>query len=118
MADAGGNIESGVRRTAGIPGTQVRDDRILPEVHWVAGLVVIVLITAALMLYLFPDKTAELFAWRIQPTMSALLMGAGYGAGAYYFARLFLGSKWHWFGIYFPPIATFTTILGIATILY
>jgi len=50
--------------------------------------------------------------------MSALLMGAGYAAGAYYFARVFLSPKWHWVGIYFPAIATFTAILGLTTILY
>jgi hypothetical protein len=96
----------------------VLDDRILPEVHWVAGVVVLVLVTAAFILYFFPDKTADLFAWTIHPTMSALCMGAGYAAGAYYFARVFVGPKWHWVGTYFPAIATFTTILGVATIVY
>jgi hypothetical protein len=96
----------------------VRDDRILPEVRWIAGVVVIVLLVAAVILYLFPNRTTELFAWTIHPTMSALLMGAGYGAGAYYFARVVLSRKWHWVGLYFPAIATFTAILGLTTILY
>src|SRR4051794_7154061 len=99
-------------------GASIRDDRILPEVRWIAGLVVVVLLVAAVILYGFPDKTTELFAWTIQPTMSALLMGAGYGAGAYFFARVFLGPKWHWVGTYFPAIATFTAVLGLSTILY
>ena len=75
---------------------------ILPEVHWIAGAVAIVLIIAAVILYLFPDKTAELFAWTIHPTMSALIMGAGYAAGAYYFIRVFLSPKWHRVGTSFP----------------
>src|SRR5690349_9685393 len=95
-----------------------RDDRILPEVRWIAGVVVVVLLVAAAILYLFPDKTTELFAWTIQPTMSALLMGAGYGAGAYFFARVFLSPRWHWVGLYYPAIATFTWVLGLSTILY
>ena len=107
------------RRTLGPPRQpRARDDRILPEVRWVAGLVVIVLLVAAGILYGFPDKTTERFAWTIQPTMSALLMGAGYGAGAYFFARVFLSPKWHWVGLYFPAIATFTWVLGLSTILY
>jgi hypothetical protein len=96
----------------------VRDDRILPAVHWVAGLVTLVLLTAAVILYVLPDRTTELFAWTIHPTMSALIMGAGYGAGAYYFARVFLASRWHQVGLYFPAISTFTWVLGISTILY
>jgi len=98
--------------------TIVRDDRILPEVHWIAGVVVIVLLVAAAILYLFPDKTAEWFAWTIHPTMSALIMGAGYAAGAYYFARVFIGPKWHRVGTYFPAIAVFTFVLGVATVIY
>jgi hypothetical protein len=96
----------------------VRDDRILPEVRAIAGVVVIVLLVAAVILYIFPDQTTALFAWTIQPTMSALLMGAGYAAGAYYFARVFLSPKWHWVGLYFPAIATFTAVLGLTTVLY
>jgi hypothetical protein len=101
-------------RSAALP----RDDRILPEVRWVAAPVVPVLIAAAIILYLFPDKTRELFAWTIQPTMSALLMGAGYAAGAYFFIRVFLARRWHHVGAYFLPIALFTTCQGIATILF
>ncbi|HUS16365.1 MAG TPA: hypothetical protein VM536_15310 [Chloroflexia bacterium] len=98
--------------------TAPRDDRILPEVHWIAGAVTVVLLVAAAILYVWPDRTTQLFAWTVEPTMSALLMGAGYGAGAYFFARLFLGPRWHWFGIYLPAIATFTWVLAFSTILY
>jgi hypothetical protein len=123
MTNAGGDIRSEAQRTAETPAKAgeapiVRDDRILPEVRWISAVVVVVLLIAAVMLYFFPDKTTELFAWTIRPTMSALIMGAGYGAGAYYFARVFLGPKWHRVGLYFPAIATFTSVLGIATILY
>src|SRR5438477_2084883 len=96
----------------------IRDDRILPETHWLAGVVVPVLLAAAIILYIFPDRTTELFAWTIQPSMSALLMGAGYAAGAYYFARVFFSRKWHHVGIYFPAIGTFTAVLGLTTIIH
>jgi hypothetical protein len=32
-------------------------------------------------LYLLADHTAEVFAWTIQPPLSAALLGAGYAAG-------------------------------------
>jgi hypothetical protein len=55
--------------------TVTPDDRILPETRVLAGVVVPVLLAAAVILFIFPDKTTELFAWTIQPPMSALLMG-------------------------------------------
>jgi len=78
-------------------GSAARADRILPEVRWIAGPIIIVLLVAAVILYGLPDQTPALFAWTIQPTMSALIMGAGYGAGAYYFARVFLCSTQNWY---------------------
>jgi hypothetical protein len=118
MANAEGGLNSTQAAGANRAVPVVRDDRILPEVHWIAGVVVLVLVAAAVILYLFPDKTGELFAWRIEPTMSVLIMGAGYGAGAYYFARVFFARRWHTVGTYFPAIAAFTSVLGVTTILY
>src|SRR4051794_13577884 len=101
MSNAEGDFKNAATSGGSRVMRTVRDDRILPEVHWIAGIVVVVLVAAAVILYLFPDKTGELFAWTIQPTMSALIMGAGYGAGAYYFARVFFAQRWHQVGIYF-----------------
>jgi hypothetical protein len=96
----------------------VGDDRILPETHWLAGVVVPVLVAAAIMLYLFPDRTTQLIAWTIEPRMSAMLMGGGYAAGAYYFAHVFISRTLHHVGIYFVAIGTFTAVLGLTTILH
>ena len=106
------------RPAAQVPRLATRDDRVLPAVHGLAGLVPLVLLVAAAILYLFPDQTPTLFAWTIQPTMSALLMGAGYAAGAYYFARVFFGTRWHRVSLYFPAITAFTAVQGLNTILY
>jgi hypothetical protein len=96
----------------------VRDDRILAETRLLGGVVVPVLVAAAIMLYFFPDRTTQLFAWTIEPRMSALLMGGGYAAGAYYFARVVVSRQWHHVGTYFLAIGTFTAVLGLTTILH
>jgi hypothetical protein len=96
----------------------VRADRVLPEVRWVAALVALVLLSASAILYLQPTRTRELFAWEITPEMSAMFMGAAYGAGAYFFIRVFLARRWHQVANYFPGIAAFTWLMGIATVLH
>src|SRR5689334_15362305 len=111
------DIAPRARGTMGrMPAPRVRADRILPEVQGVAALVALVLLTAWVILYLLPTQTDTLFAWPIRPAMTAMFMGAAYGAGAYYFARVVLERRWHHVAHYFPGITVFTWLLGIATL--
>ena len=64
-----------------------RDDRVLWSMQWVA-LVVVVLLPALVILWGIPGETADLWAWTIKPDLAPIFMGAGYGAGAYFFARV------------------------------
>ncbi len=73
---------------------------------------------AFVILYLFPDHTQELFAWGIQPRMSAMMLGAAYLGGAYFFVRAATDARWHWVKVGFLPVTTFATLMGIATILH
>jgi hypothetical protein len=106
-----GNVEP-VRRT------HVRTDRILLETRWISALIVPFLVAAFAILYLFADHTQELFAWGIQPRMSAMMLGAAYLGGAYFFVRAALDARWHWVQVGFLPVTTFATLMGIATILH
>jgi hypothetical protein len=99
-------------------GTRVRDDRILPETRLVSAIIVPFLVAAFTILYLFPDHTKELFAWGIQPRMSAMMLGAAYIGGAYFFVRAAAFARWHWVKVGFLPVTTFATLMGIATILH
>jgi hypothetical protein len=92
-----------------------RDDRVLPETRALAIFIVPFLLVAFALLYLFPDDTEHWFAWEINPTMTPLLMGAGYIAGAYFFARVVTEQRWHRVHIGFPAITAFTLFLAIAT---
>lgn len=50
--------------------------------------------------------------------MTPILMGAGYGTGAYFFYRVATGDRWHEVAIVFPGIAVFTWFMAVATMLH
>src|SRR5260370_16772525 len=106
-----GNVEN-------VRGTRVRNDRVFPETRWVSVIIVPFLVAAFVILYLFPDHTQELFAWGIQPRMSAMMLGAAYLGGAYFFVRVAAFARWHWVKVGFLPVTSFATLMGIATILH
>ena len=101
-----------------VPGTRVRTDRILPETRWLSAIIIPFLLAAFGVLYLLPEHTGELFAWNIQPRMSAMMLGEAYLAGAYFFVRAVLSPRWHWVAVGFLPVTTFATLMGITTILH
>jgi len=66
---------------------ETRDDAALPAMRIVALVVVAVLLPALVILWGLPGETADLWAWTIKPDLTPIFMGAGYGAGAYFFIR-------------------------------
>lgn len=108
-----------VSRFIGVGGGQsVRDDRVLPLTRLVGAILVPALLVAAVILYVFPDRTTELFAWTINPNMTPIVMGAGYATGAYFFYRVATTKNWHTVALVFPGIAVFTVFMALATILH
>ncbi|MHB8658970.1 MAG: hypothetical protein ACYC91_13625 [Solirubrobacteraceae bacterium] len=79
----------------GVADGDQRDDRVLRETRWASLVIVAVLLPAVVILWGLPGKTATLWAWTIKPAMTPIFMGSAYGAGAYFFARVFLGRQWH-----------------------
>lgn len=106
-----GNVQSGQRAVA-------RTDRIFPETRWLSAIIIPFLLAAFGVLYLLPEHTGELFAWNIQPRMTAMMLGEAYLAGAYFFIRAVLSPRWHWVAVGFLPVTTFATLMGITTILH
>lgn len=96
----------------------VRNDRILRLTRWVAIGVIPFLVAAFIILAFFPNRTGEFFAWPITPPMTALLMGAGYLGGAYFFARVATESRWRRVAIGFPAVTVFTVAMLAATLLH
>jgi hypothetical protein len=95
-----------------------KGNQILPETRWVAALVIPFLVVAFVILFIFPQETERLFAWKIQPSMSAMMLGAAYAGGIYFFTGVLRSKQWHKIKVGFLPVATFASLLGIATILH
>lgn len=98
--------------------TAPRDGRILPLTRWVARLIIPFLAAVFLVLFGVPHRTTEFFAWTIRPEMTPLVMGAGYGAGVYFFYRVSMADGWQTVAPVFLGITTFTWAMAIATVLH
>ncbi|WP_142860300.1 hypothetical protein [Salinigranum halophilum] len=112
MASNGGEAVRGERAVG------VRDDRVLPLTRWVARAIVPFLAAAFVVLYGVPARTTEFFAWTIRPEMTPIVMGAGYGAGVYFFYRVSTADEWHTVAPVFLGITTFTWFMAVATVLH
>jgi hypothetical protein len=100
------------------PPADPRDDHLLAPTKWTARAVIPVLVAAFVILYGFPGETMRLWSWMICPEMNALLMGAGYLAGAYFFTRVARAGEWHRVSAGFVAVTVFSTLLMIATTLH
>ncbi len=99
-------------------GSPLTDDRITPLTRAVAAVVIAILVLAWVVLFLKPAETDTRFAWTISSTMTAMLMGAGYGSALYFFTRVLTGRRWHEVGLGFLPTSLFTWMMLGATFLH
>lgn len=70
-------------------------DRIYGFTKFVAALLGLVVLFAFIVLYFFPTRTKQLFAWPIAPPLTAMFIGASYVNGVIFFGAVLLGKKWH-----------------------
>jgi hypothetical protein len=98
--------------------SQPKADRILPATRWVAALVIPFLVVAFVILFLLPGRTEQLFAWKLQPQLSAMMLGAAYAGGVYFFSGVLWLKQWHRVKVGFLPVISFASLLGIATLLH
>ena len=94
------------------------DDRVLRTTQVVSAVIIPFLVLAFLVLWGWPRDTGRLFAWPIKPPLTALILGSVYLGGAFFFGRATRATRWHTVKAGFPPVATFATLMGIATILH
>ncbi len=77
-----------------------------------------VLVPAVVVLWGLPDRTATLWAWWIVPDMTAIFMGAGYGAGVYFFTCAALARRWHPASAGVLSAASFAALMLIPTVVH
>jgi hypothetical protein len=95
-----------------------RDSRILPATRWASLVVFAILVPALVILWGLPGRTADAWAWTIKPDLTPIFLGAGYGAGAYFFLRTFLGRQFHPSSAGIFGAAFFATLMLIATLIH
>lgn len=94
------------------------DERVLPVTRIVAVVILPFLVVAATLLYALPTRTGELFAWQIDPPMSAYLLASAYVGGIWFFAGVAVERRWHRVRHGFPAVAVFAGALLAATLLH
>ncbi|MET0782672.1 MAG: hypothetical protein ABWY26_04425 [Microbacterium sp.] len=95
-----------------------RDDSVLRITRLVAIVIVPFLVVAAVLLYAFPDRTGELFAWAIEPPLTAYILASAYVGGIWFFARAARARRWHRIAPGFPAVVVFAGALLVATLLH
>jgi hypothetical protein len=95
-----------------------RDDRVRGYTRLLAAVIIPFLVAAFVLLYVFPADTARLFAWTITSRLTAMVLASAYLGGAYFFGVVVRGRGWHTLAPGFPAVATFATLLGVATVVH
>lgn len=95
-----------------------RDDVVLRTTRGTAVVILPFLGVAAFLLYVFPHRTGELFAWAIDPPLSAYLLASAYVGGIWFFVRVAVERRWHRVQHGFPAVAVFAGALLVATLLH
>ena len=92
----------------------VARDRVLPGTRVLSIVIIPFLLVAFVRLYFWPsaDDTARLFAWRIVPGFTSMVLGAVYLGGAYFFLRAARATEWHTVGGGFIPVGPVRLVDG------
>ena len=93
----------------------LRDDRVFRQTHILGAVIVPFLVVAFALLYFFPGDTKSYFAWDVQPDITPMIMGAGYIAGAYFFTRVVMETRFHRVHVGFLPVTAFTIFMAIGS---
>jgi len=94
------------------------DDTVHPYVKLLAAFLLPFLAVAVVLLYVLPWTTEQLFAWTIQPSLTAMLLGSAYVGGLWFFGAVLRSTHWHRVRRGFPAVLTFATLALVATVLH
>ncbi|WP_166878620.1 hypothetical protein [Salinibacterium sp. ZJ450] len=99
-------------------GTAQRTDRVLPLTRWVSIVVIPFLIAAVILLYILASQTEQLFAWTIDPPLTAMFLASAYVGGIWFFAQVLRLRMWHRVAYGFPAVVVFAALLAASTLLH
>jgi hypothetical protein len=92
--------------------------RVLRATRIVAVVILPFLVAAAFLLFAFPTRSGELFAWQIDPPLTAYLLASAYVGGIWFFAGVARQRRWSRVRHGFPAVVVFAGALLVATLLH
>ncbi|MEA2827141.1 MAG: hypothetical protein QOG43_1580 [Actinomycetota bacterium] len=94
------------------------EDRVLPATRALSIFIIPFLVVGFTVLFFWPADTKRLFAWTINPPLTAMILGSVYLGGAWFFLQAARATSWRAIKGGFVPVGTFASIQGLNTILH
>ena len=94
------------------------EDRVLPATRALSIFIIPFLVVGFTVLFFWPSDTTRLFAWTINPPLTAMVLGSVYLGGAWFFVQAVRATSWRTIKGGFVPVGTFATIQGLNTVLH
>src|SRR6188474_580180 len=94
------------------------DDRVLTYTRVLAAIILPFLFVATFLLFVLPGRSNELFAWTVDPPLTAMFLASAYLGGIWFFVHVIRQRQWHRIRYGFPAVFAFVTLLSIATFLH
>ncbi|MEA2685385.1 MAG: hypothetical protein QOE93_580 [Actinomycetota bacterium] len=94
------------------------DDRVLPATRALSIFIIPFLVVGFAVLFFWPKDTDTLFAWKINPPLTAMLLASVYIGGAWFFVQAARAKSWQTIKGGFVPVGVFATTMGLNTILH
>ncbi len=94
------------------------DDRVLPATRALSIFIIPFLVVGFAVLFFWPKDTDSLFAWAINPPLTAMVLASVYIGGAWFFVQAARAKSWGTIKGGFVPVGVFATTMGLNTILH
>ncbi|MEV7474119.1 hypothetical protein AB0N33_10425 [Pseudarthrobacter oxydans] len=91
---------------------------LIPPMRWLLYVAAFLVFLAGLVLFLFPLRTAEWFAWTVNPPMTAVFLGAAYWSAAGLEVTGARSASWESARLAVWPVFVFTTLTLGVTLLH
>ena len=91
---------------------------LIPPMRWLLYVAAFLVFLAGLVLFVFPLRTAEWFAWTVNPPMTAVFLGAAYWASAGLELTGARSASWGAARLAVMPVFIFTTLTLAVTLVH
>jgi hypothetical protein len=91
---------------------------LIPAMGWLLYIAAFLVFLAGLVLFVFPLRTAEWFAWTVNPPMTAVFLGAAYWSAAGLEVAGARSASWESARLAVWPVFVFTTLTLAVTLLH